>query len=109
MVERIDYEIGDDWDISFTEWDDFATVVDDRVLAQNFVLVAAGEAQSLLGTTPTRTELSRIRRRIEDEYRQRDTVDSVSISEFDIDANVLSFTVSINSNEFSEEVNIGAN
>jgi len=109
MVERIDYEIGDDWYISFTEWNDFATAIDDRVLAQNFVLVAAGEAQSLLGSTPTRTELSRVRRRIEDTYRQRDSVDSVSITEFDINAGVLSFSASINSDEFSKEVNIGAN
>lgn len=109
MVERIDYEIGPDWDIHFTEWDDFATAVDDRVLAQNFTLVAAGKASGLLGEPTDATRLSRVRRRIATTYRRRDDVDSVSVSNFEVDGGVLRYDVAINSNEFSEEVRIGAN
>jgi len=100
MTDYIDYKIGPDWDMEFTEWDDLAVVRDNRVLLQNFVLLAEEYVRPYVGETITNEDEVRLANRLERAYEQRSYVEECTVYEFDVTDNELSFTVLINSDEY---------
>lgn len=104
MTERIDYKLDDKWDMDTTAWEDFAVIRGEEVLRQNFVLLASSVIQPLAGETHTATELSRFRRRIEEQFRQNEDVDYVNIQQFELEDRTLRFTVILGSDEFSSKI-----
>lgn len=104
MTERVDYEIGDNLDIESTDWQDFKTVRDTDVLTQNFVLLAAGHGRDLLGEQLTATAISRFRKRLESQFREKESVDTFFVENIELDGNELSYSLVIGSDEYEETV-----
>jgi hypothetical protein len=102
-------DINEDWDIFFTPWKDFSTVRDNDVLVQNFVLLASDEVRSLIGENVGVTDLSRVRRRLSNEYNSRDSVNNVIISNFVFEDGQLDIQINIGSDSFKRSVIINAN
>lgn len=106
MTDLIDYEIDEDWDMQFTEWDDFAVATDGLVLLQNFALLAEQYVHEYVGENITVEDEVRLANRLEAEYEDRDSVDSCEIYQFDVTDGTLSFTVLINSTEYNWQEDI---
>lgn len=106
MVTARDYFIDSDWDIDFTAWDDIREARDERVLIQNFVLLAQDVVGEYVGDNPTATDLQRIKNVLVSRYEQREYVDDATIIDLSLEDGEFSFTAIINSNEFSETLRV---
>lgn len=106
MPDRIDYEIDEDWDIGFTDWQDLRTVHDVDVLTQNFVLLAARESGAIIGEQLTATKLSRFRKRLESAFRDKESVDAFYVDDVFVEDRKLEYSIVIGSDEYSDEVRL---
>jgi len=106
MANRIDYYFGSDWDIEFTNWNDIRTAKDDRVLIQNFVLLASNVVRPYVGENISATDYQRIKNRLISRYEERDEVDTAQITDITIDDGKLQIEGVINSTEFTDDVRL---
>jgi hypothetical protein len=106
MTQLIDYKFGEDWDLSFTAWNDIETVRDEDVLRQKFILIAESLVGDLVGTNPTATELSRFSRRVLQTFRQNEYVDNAYLRNFEFDDGTMRFTLFVDGVEISDTATI---
>lgn len=104
MVDRIDYYFGPDWDIEFTDWNDIRTATDDRVLIQNFVLLASSVVRPYVGESMGAADYQRIANQLESRYEQRESVDEATITDLSLEDGELQISGIINSSEFDDTV-----
>lgn len=106
MSEKIDYYFGPDWDIEFTDWNDIRTATDDRVLIQNFVLLASSVVRPYVGENVSAADYQRMKNELIAQYEQRESVDDATINDVSIDDGTLQISGIINSNEFNRTVQL---
>jgi len=103
---RIDYEIGSDFDMSFTDYDDLRVVKDNDALLQSFLLAVSEHASALIGSTYSTSDVSRVRKRVRNELFNIDGVTNVLIEELTFNDGKMTYKIAINNEEFSGEESI---
>lgn len=106
MTDRVDYKFNEQWDIEFTDWNDFKVAHDTDVLMQNFVLLAAENTNNLIGEQITATKLSRFRRRLEGRFRERESVNNFFIRQINVDDRTLEYDIVVGSDEFTGKIRV---